>query len=313
MTELNLRYNNLLSKKIKVFYHSDFDNDNKVKDILGEMPNYEKFNKDKTKTISAFNHKSMRPEMQACYQNPLLNKDQEQYLFKKYNYYKYLAKKNLESINPKRLSKSKIIQTELLYKNVESLRNEIALSNFRLAFHALKKSLSILDQVDSSVMLSNAYTDIIKAVDYFNFNIGVKFSTYCIWVLKKNASKNFKNIQKDKNFVNYSFVGSEETEECGFDVSDKAAEKKHENYEIKDTIITLLNHFEKKFATKDTQRKLFIIENYFGLNGNIPLTLEGISKFLKISKERVRQLKEEAFANLRCIASDLNIQLNVIS
>lgn len=312
MAELQARYNNLLNKKIKVFYHSDFDNNNKVSDILGDMPNYEKYNKDKTKTISAFNPKSMRLDMQACYQNPLLDKAQEQYFFKKYNYYKYLAKKSLESINPEKLSKSKIARAEELYKTVESLRNDIALSNFRLAFHALRKSLAVLDQVDSSVMLSNAYTDIIKAVDYFNFNIGVKFSTYCVWVLKKNASKMFKNIQKDKNFINYSFIGSDETEDCGFDVSDKSAERKYENYEVKDTITTLLSYFEKRFSTKDTQRKLFILENYFGLNDTVPLTLEGISKFLKISKERVRQLKEEAFLNLRCIADDLNLELNNI-
>lgn len=312
MVNIQDRYKNLSNKKIKVFYHSDFENGKKIKEILGDMPNYEKYNKEKMKTVASFNPKSMRMDMQACYQNPLLDKDQELYFFKKYNYYKFLAKKTFDSINPEKLSKSKVAKAEELYKLVESLRNEIALSNFRLAFHALRKSLAVLDQVDSSVMLSNAYADIIKAVDYFNFTIGVKFSTYCVWVLKKNASKMFKNIQKDKNLVNYSFVGSDETEECGFDVSDKSAEKKIENHETKDTITTLLHHFEKKFATKDTHRKLFILQNYFGLNDSIPLTLEGISKFLQISKERVRQLKEEAFVNLRCIADDLNLDIEMI-
>lgn len=307
MAELQKRYDKLLNKKIKVFHHADFDNSNKIQNILGEMPNYEKFQKDKLKTISAFNPKNMKLEMQACYQNPLLNKDQEQYLFKKYNYYKFLAKSTLDSINPKRISKNKVTKAEDLFVKVECLRNDIALSNFRLAFHALKKSFAVLDQSDASVLLSNAYVDIIKAVDYFNFNIGVKFSTYCIWVLKKNASKMFKNINKDKQFISYSFVGSEETDDCAFDISDKSVERNSDNYEAKDTIQTLLMHFEKKFSSKETQRKLFILENYFGLNQSVPLTLEGISKFLKISKERVRQLKEEAFQNLRCIADDLGV------
>ena len=309
MTELKNRYDHLLNKKIKVFFHDDFKKSSKIQNILGEMPNHQKFQKDKVKTLSSFNPKSMKLEMQACYQNPLLSKEQEQYSFKKYNYYKYLAKSKVDSINPKRISKNKILEAEKLFATVESLRNDIALSNFRLAFHALKKSFAVLEQSDASILLSNAYMDIIKAVDYFNFTIGVKFSTYCIWVLKKNASKMFKNIQKEKQFHSYSFIGSDETEECGFDISDKSMIKKDENYEVKDTINTLLQHFEKKFATHDTQRKLFILENYFGLNQAVPLTLEGISKFLNISKERVRQLKEEAFKDLRLIAQELDVTL----
>jgi len=311
MIELKDRYEILLRKKIRVFYHSDFENNNNIKSILDEMPNYEKYKKEKVKSVSGFNRQTMSMEMQPCYQNPLLDKEQEQYFFKKYNYYKFLAKTTLESINPKRLSKNKIIKAEKLFETVEYHRNEIALSNFRLAFHALKKSLSVLEQADASVMLSNAYVDIIKAVDYFNFTLGIKFSTYCVWVLKKNASKIFKGIQKDRQLIFCSFGASDDDgdNDCNYEVPDKSSKKTSENHEIKDAIKTLLDKFKKRFPNRETERELFILENYFGLDQKTPLTLEGISGFLNISKERVRQLKEGAFVNLRILASELNITL----
>ena len=85
MIELKDRYEILLRKKIRVFYHADFENNNNIKSILDEMPNYEKYKKEKVKSVCGFNRETMSMEMQPCYQNPLLDKEQEQYFFKKYN------------------------------------------------------------------------------------------------------------------------------------------------------------------------------------------------------------------------------------
>lgn len=48
-----------------------------------------------------------------------------------------------------------------------------------------------------------------------------------------------------------------------------------------------------------TQREAEVIAYYFGLNGNQPLTLEEIGEKFRLTRERVRQIKEKATRRLR--------------
>lgn len=48
-----------------------------------------------------------------------------------------------------------------------------------------------------------------------------------------------------------------------------------------------------------TQRESEVISDYFGLNGNHPMTLEEIGEKFSLTRERVRQIKEKATRRLR--------------
>ncbi len=48
-----------------------------------------------------------------------------------------------------------------------------------------------------------------------------------------------------------------------------------------------------------TERQRHILSLYFGLSGDAPMTLEEIGKRLKLTRERVRQIKERAIQRLR--------------
>ena len=48
-----------------------------------------------------------------------------------------------------------------------------------------------------------------------------------------------------------------------------------------------------------TDREAKVISLYFGINRDNPLTLEDIGKIFKITRERVRQIKEKALNRLR--------------
>jgi len=48
-----------------------------------------------------------------------------------------------------------------------------------------------------------------------------------------------------------------------------------------------------------TDREKLILTLYFGLNGEDPLTLEDIGKKMKLTRERIRQIKEKAIQRLR--------------
>lgn len=46
-------------------------------------------------------------------------------------------------------------------------------------------------------------------------------------------------------------------------------------------------------------RQAQVLRMHYGLDGRLPMTLEEIGTVMKVSRERVRQIKEEAFARLR--------------
>ncbi len=56
-------------------------------------------------------------------------------------------------------------------------------------------------------------------------------------------------------------------------------------------------------------RERYILERRFGIRGGSELTLEAVSRILKLSKERVRQLEREALLKLRLSLDGMRGQL----
>jgi RNA polymerase nonessential primary-like sigma factor len=65
----------------------------------------------------------------------------------------------------------------------------------------------------------------------------------------------------------------------------------------------------KAALTDLPRRERYIIERRFGLKDDRNLTLEAISKTLDLSKERVRQLEQEALGKLRDSLADIRSQI----
>ena len=55
------------------------------------------------------------------------------------------------------------------------------------------------------------------------------------------------------------------------------------------------------------EREQRIIQLYFGLDGNEPLTLEQIGNMMGLTRERIRQIKERAFSKLRQASRELDL------
>lgn len=66
-----------------------------------------------------------------------------------------------------------------------------------------------------------------------------------------------------------------------------------------DTYSNALSEDMEKALNLLTDREKLILTLYFGLNGKDPLTLEDIGKELKLTRERIRQIKEKAIQRLR--------------
>lgn len=71
---------------------------------------------------------------------------------------------------------------------------------------------------------------------------------------------------------------------------------------------TVVNHLNTAISALD-ERESEIINCYFGLNGNAPMTLEEIGARFNLTRERVRQIKEKCIERLKSSASVNSLQV----
>jgi RNA polymerase sigma factor (sigma-70 family) len=304
-TKLVERAEKILDTPLRVFPHPDFDDKSKIHDILADIPDAEAFAALKKK-VANLRKANLSPEMRPCYEEPLLTREQEYHLFRKMNYYKYKAKLLKTNLNLKRqLSERRVEQIEYYLSKAAEVRNQIANSNFRLATQILRKDINHFhDPGVTETFLSDAYLDVLKAVDYFDYNLGNKFSTYCTWVIKKNFFRAVKNHQR---IMETQRSGDQSSLELGFYEENNAD---LEEQETKTILKKLIQKTSKNCNVRDARRQIYILEHYFGLNGKEKHTLEQISEQLGITKERVRQLKEKFLKSMRESALDLGLDLS---
>lgn len=308
VSKTELRARRLLEKPLRVIYTPDFDKRWKRKEILDEMPNIEQFNELRKKVAilrSGDKGEKIAPEMRPCYEEPLLNKEQEFHLFRKMNYLKYRAKKLMTGMDPRRAKAERLDKIEAYLAEANKIRNQIANSNFRLATQILRKQSSFYREhslIEGS--LSDGYFDVLKAIDYFDFNTGYKFSTYCTWVLKKNFSRDMKNQAK---YAERFMTGMDDPLADIQDGDDGyQAELTYNNN--KKMVSRLLDMLTKSDSNSDVDRQVYAIQEWFGLNGKPHRTLEAISGDLEVTKERVRQLKEKGLEAIREKVRELGIK-----
>jgi RNA polymerase sigma factor (sigma-70 family) len=300
------RAEKLFETKLRIFYHPIFDELKQRNVIISEMPNIEKFQKDGCKVKKLRNNKTS-PEMRPCYEAPLLSFEQEQHLFRKMNYFKYIAKQMLESMNPEFLSKNKIESIEKHLAIADEIRNQIAESNFRLATQILKSKITFYRKNSlTDALLSDAYFDVLKSVDYFDWTKGYKFSTYATWVVKKNFYRDSKQkITYSERFTCLEDSFSEMLNSRGEGYEE---EKQYESHQK--LVKKLLNLLSQSNDGVDRVRQVKVLEHYFGVNGNKRQTLEQISEEIGVTKERVRQLKEKGLLWIKQKVEELNIDFD---
>lgn len=284
------RAEKLLEINFKVFYHPSFDNPELIDEIMAEMPNKANFDSD-TEKIHKLRRNKVTAELRPCYESALLTFEQEQHLFRKMNFLKYKAKNLIAEINLDTVTKEKVAQIEAFMFQAVEVRNKIAESNFRLATQLLKNGGNNFykqnDLVES--MLSDAYFDVIKAVDYFNWTLGNKFSTYTTWALRKNRYRDCQ--EKINEFQKTCRMDDTTSDSLESNAPEADYEKQlDENQRMVSKLLDLLQNDEKN---NHRDRQVLVLKHYFGLYGNKSCTLQEISVKIGISKERVRQLKEK--------------------
>ena len=119
----------------------------------------------------------------SLYEVDLLNREQEQYLFRKYNYLKFKASRLREKLDPTKARAAAMDEIQQLYDEAVKIKNRIVQANLRLVVSIAKRHLGASE--DFFQLVSDGNMSLIRAAEKFDYTRGNKFSTYASWAIMK--------------------------------------------------------------------------------------------------------------------------------
>jgi RNA polymerase primary sigma factor/RNA polymerase sigma factor len=286
-----VRAKRILELPLDYMYHESYDNIELEKDFLGPMPVNE------TPTRKMRSPSGLPPYLAALYEVPLLSREQEYHLFRKFNYLKHKANKLRGQLNPAAARTSEMNEIEALYDQAVAVKNEIVQANLRLVVSIAKRHVSGTEDFFS--LVSDGNMSLIRAVEKFDFSRGNKFSTYASWAIMKNFARTIPEEYKRRDRFRTSqdelFVAQADQR------PDSLGQEVVQN--------TLEKQVEKILAQLDERERQIIISR-FGLDhSQEPLTLKEVGEEMGVTKERVRQIESRALTKARQVALTEHIEL----
>jgi RNA polymerase primary sigma factor len=264
------------------------------KAILGPMPDSD------APVKKARRPSGLPPYLASLYEMPLLTREQEAHLFRKYNYLKYKALKLREELDAAQPKSSLMDEIEQLQQQIVATKNEIARANLRLVVSIAKRHVTP-DQ-NFFELVSDGNMSLLRAIEKFDFARGNKFSTYASWAIMKNFARTipgeFKHRDRFRTSQDELFAATQEHR--GNPLAEEGAQNQREA-QI-ERILRRLDEREQK-----------IITSRFGLDhAQEPQTLKEVGASLGVTKERIRQIEARALSKLRQAAQEEKILLDTL-
>jgi RNA polymerase sigma factor (sigma-70 family) len=223
----------------------------------------------------------------SLYEVPLLTREQEVWLFRKFNYLKHKAAKLREQLDPERPNARLMDQIERLYDEIVDLKNRIVRANLRLVVSIAKRRVSPGDSFFD--LVSDGNMSLIRAVEKFDYARGNKFSTYASWAIMKNYARTIPDEHKRRDRFRAADMEMLQT------ATDRRADEYQQRLAANDRLQQV-----SKFLDRLDQREQTIIIRRYGLDHERePQTLKEVGSALGVTKERVRQIEAKALEKLR--------------
>ena len=259
--------------------------------VLNEMPEAETVTR-RTKPPAG-----LPRYLASLYETPLLTRDQEQYLFRKYNFLKFQASKLREQLDPVHARSSVMDDIEKLYEQAIKIKNRIVQANLRLVVAIAKRHVNASE--DFFQLVSDGNMSLIRAAEKFDYSRGNKFSTYASWAIMKNFARTIPGEFKQRDRFRPT------SEEVFLAKADERSDRYTEEAEQRRRTLQVNRILE---TLDDREQKIII--SRFGLDyRHEPLTLKEVGEEMGVTKERIRQIQTRALNKLRIAAREDNIDL----
>jgi len=224
---------------------------------------------------------------------PVLNRDQELELFRRYNYLKYSAATERHELKLSHVCATLLSQLETHLDQAEEIRRILVEANLRLVVSIASKHTS--DRANFLELVSKGNFALIQAVEEFDYTKDLRFS--------RRASL---NIAKE-----YARVSGRSTELT----PRRAASLAHFTRGLRETTADVLavertrKDLAQVIKEELDEREQYVIVHHFGLTGSSirknTKTLKQIGDELDLTKERIRQIELAALQKLRqCLSKE---------
>ncbi len=287
-----VRAKELVRTPVDYIYNAEFDDPTKAEVIVSDMPRKSEF---EAKRAGKSPPKDVPPHMAHLYEWPLLDKEQEQHMFRKMNFLKHQLHKLQERLDPAKARVQELLQVENLKEGIRDCRDLLINCNQRLVYAQAKQKLAIGENIDD--LVSDGNLSLMRAVEKFDYGRGNKFSTYATWAIMKNFARSIPDAKTHKQRY---MTGHDELFEAKADVRTDEQEVLAQADAARARVNRLLEHLDAR--TRE------VIRMRTGLDGSEEMTLEQIGQHFGITKERVRQINVRGMKMLREWAAKENVE-----
>jgi RNA polymerase primary sigma factor/RNA polymerase sigma factor len=229
--------------------------------------------------------------LQELYRTPLLEREEEQQLFREMNLLLHQAEVLRKAIVAKEVRSDRIADYDHLIERAGQVKNRIVQANLRLVVSIAKRHLAANPTISLFELVSDGNLALMRASEKFDYARGFRFSTYASWAIMRSYAR---SIPEERTHGDRFQTGREEMLSRVGQATDQGtpAGEPTEQEQIRSAVGNGLQLL--------SDRERAIVERHFGIAGhNSPMTLEEIGRELGLSKERVRQIETKAMLKLR--------------
>lgn len=293
------RAKSLLAIKIEFIPSKEFLRENAGEKILAEPVIVQKHaSAESFETFQLLGEHLLPEYLQTLKDTPVLNREQERKLFRRYNYLKYLAATTRPGIKPTRVSSTVLKQIEDYLAEAETIRKTIIGANLRLVVSIASRHVT--SEASFLELVSRGNFALIKAVEEFDYTTGLRFSKRAsLNIAKEYAKVSGKSTQLSRKRA--ASLADIQRDMRATATADFAAIER-ERQSLTQVIKNELN-----------EREQYVILNHFGLTGSLikkkRKTLKQIGEDLSLTKEWVRQIELLALQKLRQSLSSKEFEL----
>ena len=285
-----MRANFIMQLPLEYMGNECFADPSMEKEILGPLPPQEKPKKVRVPG-------GLPNYLASLYDVPLLSREQEAHLFRKFNYLKYRAAELRGELDPAKARSSQMDQIERYYAEAVRVKNQIVQSNLRLVVSIAKRHVSATEEFFG--LVSDGNMSLIRAVEKFDYARGNKFSTYASWAIMKNFARTIPDEFKHRD----RFRTSQE------EMFSSTVDGRTDQVELESAQQLRETQINRILSSLDEREQKIIISR-FGLDhSEEPQTLKEVGARLGVTKERIRQIETRALDKLRVAAHEERIDV----